>query len=74
MESALFSTGTSHGTPYPYDTHVPLLFYGPGIQKGIYTNTVTPQSIAAVFVKALGIPPMKTLEYPIPDKLWQTQK
>jgi hypothetical protein len=26
------STGTSHGTPYSYDTHVPLLFYGVNIQ------------------------------------------
>ena len=28
------TTGTSHGTPYSYDTHVPLLFYGWNIKKG----------------------------------------
>jgi predicted AlkP superfamily pyrophosphatase or phosphodiesterase len=28
------ATGTSHGTPYSYDTHVPLLFYGWNIPKG----------------------------------------
>lgn len=27
-------TGTSHGTPYSYDTHVPLIFYGWHIKKG----------------------------------------
>jgi predicted AlkP superfamily pyrophosphatase or phosphodiesterase len=27
-------TGTSHGSPYSYDTHVPCLFYGWGIKKG----------------------------------------
>lgn len=27
-------TGTSHGTPYSYDTHVPLIFYGWNIKKG----------------------------------------
>jgi predicted AlkP superfamily pyrophosphatase or phosphodiesterase len=27
-------TGTTHGTPYNYDTHIPLLFYGWGIEKG----------------------------------------
>jgi hypothetical protein len=27
-------TGTSHGTTYSYDTHVPLLFYGWKIPKG----------------------------------------
>jgi len=28
------AVGTSHGTPYTYDTHAPLLFYGWGIKKG----------------------------------------
>lgn len=26
--------GTTHGSPYAYDTHVPVLFYGKGIKKG----------------------------------------
>ena len=26
--------GTTHGSPYTYDTHVPVLFYGKGIKKG----------------------------------------
>jgi predicted AlkP superfamily pyrophosphatase or phosphodiesterase len=26
--------GSSHGSPYSYDTHVPILFYGKGISKG----------------------------------------
>ena len=26
--------GTTHGSPYTYDTHVPVLFYGNGIKKG----------------------------------------
>jgi len=29
-----YSTGTTHGSPYSYDTHVPLLFYGWNIKKG----------------------------------------
>ncbi len=28
------ATGTSHGTAYAYDTHVPLIFYGWNIKKG----------------------------------------
>jgi len=28
------ATGTSHGTPYSYDTHVPAIFYGWHIKKG----------------------------------------
>ncbi|MGO1584393.1 alkaline phosphatase PafA [Mesonia sp.] len=27
-------TGSTHGSPFTYDTHVPLIFYGNGIQKG----------------------------------------
>ena len=27
-------TGTSHGSGYSYDTHVPIIFYGNGINKG----------------------------------------
>lgn len=26
--------GTTHGSPYTYDTHVPVVFYGKGIRKG----------------------------------------
>ena len=26
--------GTTHGSGYNYDTHVPLIFYGKGIKKG----------------------------------------
>ena len=26
--------GTTHGSPYAYDTHVPMLFYGNGIKQG----------------------------------------
>lgn len=28
------STGTTHGSPYSYDTHVPLIFFGWNIKKG----------------------------------------
>ncbi|WP_339661147.1 alkaline phosphatase PafA [uncultured Polaribacter sp.] len=28
-------TGTSHGSGYSYDTHIPVIFYGNGIKKGV---------------------------------------
>ena len=37
--------GSTHGSPYHYDTHVPLLFYGKGIKQG---HTSRNYSIAAV--------------------------
>lgn len=32
--SSSSTTGTSHGTPYSYDTHVPVLFFGAGVKPG----------------------------------------
>ena len=39
-------TGTSHGSPHNYDTHVPLLWYGKGIKSGTYTSHVNITDIA----------------------------
>ncbi|HEA30167.1 MAG TPA: alkaline phosphatase family protein [Leeuwenhoekiella sp.] len=48
-------TGSTHGTAYSYDTHVPLLFYGKGIKKGkTYARTVIPD-IATTISALLGI-------------------
>jgi len=35
--------GTTHGSPYTYDTHVPVLFFGKGIKKGssVRHHTIT---------------------------------
>lgn len=30
--------GTTHGSPYTYDTHVPIIFYGFGVKHGSTTN------------------------------------
>src|SRR5262249_22517561 len=51
-----FKTGTNHGTPHPYDTHVPLLVFGPGIVHSVRDDAVTPQAAASILAKALGIP------------------
>ena len=31
-----YPKGTSHGSPYNYDTHVPLVFFGKGVKPGRY--------------------------------------
>jgi predicted AlkP superfamily pyrophosphatase or phosphodiesterase len=38
--------GTTHGTGYEYDTHVPVLLMGKGIAKGEYLTSVEPTDIA----------------------------
>ena len=63
-------TGTSHGSPYPYDTHVPLLVFGGTVKPGIRKEEVTPQAIAAIFAKALGNAPPAKAEYPAPAGLF----
>lgn len=32
------TTGTTHGSGYTYDTHVPILFFGTGVKKGSTSN------------------------------------
>jgi hypothetical protein len=62
-------TGTTHGTPYDYDTHVPLLVYGPGIHGGERDEPTTPQALASIFAKWLGVSRPKDATYPLPVSL-----
>ncbi len=39
-------TGTNHGQPYDYDSHVPILLAGPGVVPGVYRGEVSPADIA----------------------------
>ena len=49
------STGTTHGSPYSYDTHVPCLFYGWKIKKGASFNKKTITQIAPTLAQKLQI-------------------
>jgi hypothetical protein len=48
--------GTTHGSPHGYDTHVPLLVYGPGIRPGVRTETVSPLMVAAILARGIRLP------------------
>jgi predicted AlkP superfamily pyrophosphatase or phosphodiesterase len=50
------TTGTTHGSPYSYDTHVPLLWYGWGIHAGSSTEPVHTIDIAPTISMLLNIP------------------
>ncbi len=50
-----YKTGTTHGSPYHYDTHVPLLWYGHQIPKGETTKKVVIPDIAATLAVLLNI-------------------
>ena len=47
--------GTDHTSPYSYDTHVPLAFYGLPFQAGTYRMSVEPVDLAATLASLLGI-------------------
>ena len=49
------SIGTDHASPYTYDTHVPLAFYGLPFQPGIYRTHVEPIDMVTTFASLLGI-------------------
>jgi hypothetical protein len=65
-----YLTGTTHGSPHPYDTHVPLVALGPGIKAGARKDAVTPQAAVAILSRALGIKPPAAAEAPVPEKLF----
>ena len=47
--------GTDHTSPYSYDTHVPLAFYGLPFQTGTYRTSVEPVDLAPTLASLLGI-------------------
>jgi predicted AlkP superfamily pyrophosphatase or phosphodiesterase len=49
-----YTTGTTHGSPNEYDTHVPLVFFGGNVVPGKHTEKVSPQLAAVVLGQAIG--------------------
>ena len=50
------ATGSNHGTPYNYDTHVPLLWYGAGVPTGMHPERVGVDDLAPTLAHLLGLP------------------
>jgi arylsulfatase A-like enzyme len=47
--------GTDHGTPYEYDTHVPIIIAGREIKPGIYRSPSSPADIAPTLCSLMDI-------------------
>jgi hypothetical protein len=47
--------GTTHGTPYSYDSHIPLIFMGPRIRPGHYFQNVALNDAAPTLATILGV-------------------
>ncbi|MGJ5813555.1 alkaline phosphatase family protein [Paludibaculum fermentans] len=48
-------SGTSHGTPWNYDAHVPVIFMGPGVKAGKYAGRVCVNDIAPTLTNMLEV-------------------
>ncbi|MGA3186427.1 MAG: alkaline phosphatase family protein [Bryobacteraceae bacterium] len=48
-------SGTTHGAPFDYDTHVPVLFMGPQVRAGRYNANVIVNDIAPTLATMLDI-------------------
>ena len=49
------ATGTTHGTPYSYDAHIPLILMGRRIKAGEYWDHVALNDLAPTLTTLLGI-------------------
>ncbi len=51
-----YPTGTGHGSPYHYDRHVPMIFFGAGIPTGASDERASVTDIAPTLARLLDIP------------------
>ncbi len=49
------SKGATHGDPYEYSTHVPLILMGGGIQRGRYASASSPADLAPTLSAVTGV-------------------
>lgn len=50
------NTGTTHGGPWDYDTHVPLVWWGAGVPKLVRTERVETVDLAPTLAELLRVP------------------
>jgi arylsulfatase A-like enzyme len=49
--------GTTHGTPYNYDAHIPLILMGPRIKRGTYSDPVALNDLAPTLTTLIEVEP-----------------
>jgi predicted AlkP superfamily pyrophosphatase or phosphodiesterase len=58
----LGSRGATHGSAHDYDTHVPIVFMGPGIAAGSFNDRVRTVDMAPTLASLLGLAPPADLD------------
>lgn len=56
------STTATHGSPWAYDTHVPLIFLGAGVRAGHFLEPTSPGALAPTLARLLRITPPAACE------------
>ena len=69
-----YLTGTTHGSPHYYDTHVPLIAFGGGIKNLLIKDKVSPQLAASIIAEGIGISTPASAEFTSPKEIWQERK
>ncbi len=49
------TSGTTHGTTFSYDSHVPVIFLGPWVKPGRYNQAIAPNDIAPTLATLLDV-------------------
>jgi predicted AlkP superfamily pyrophosphatase or phosphodiesterase len=52
-----YAITATHGSPYSYDTHVPVILMGAGIKRGRYFQSAAPTDIAPTLAAVLRVQP-----------------
>ncbi len=50
-----YGPGTNHGSPYPYDAHVPVIFMGPQITQQTITTPFDTTEVAGKILQIIGL-------------------
>ncbi len=62
------AVASTHGSPWHYDTHVPVIFAGDGLNGRKVSREITPYDIAATLAARLAIePPSACIGEPLPE-------
>lgn len=64
---------TTHGTPFIYDSHVPVIFMGPGIKAAQFGEKIAINDIAPTLTHMLGVEAPSASEGRILSEIFQTK-
>jgi predicted AlkP superfamily pyrophosphatase or phosphodiesterase len=59
LHPGIHGYATMHGSPYRYDTHIPLIFVVPGVQAKLVTRPVHAVDMAPTVARILGVEPLE---------------